>query len=482
MKTFGKIIVLFLSLYLFTGCGDSKEEHSHQKAELYYCPMHPEVRSDRPGACPICHMDLVLSTSPSAESDMAQENFILSKEDMLKANIISAPVTKNTVTEDISLTGKLEIPEQNVRIIAAKFSGRIEKLYFTQTGQNITAGDALFEVYSDELIRLFAELQSALSLNDSKLIESLKERLMLRGITPAQISEIGKMDKVPLTVRFYAPYSGIILEKNISDGSYISEGSQLYRVADLRMMWAVGDLFSGKSDVIRTGQKVSVELQRNSTVYTGTVSFISPVLDASTRAVKIRVELPNPNSALRANEFVSISIPGTTQTALFVPSTAVIRTGKEDIVWVQTGKTEFLPHEVLLGQKAGDSYAVLSGLEEGDRIVTNGVYLLDSESRLRNFTGMVKLTSTTPPPVPKISKPAVQEKAELIGKSDLKAFNTVCPLLGEEVSDKNPKVKYKGKIWGFCCPGCDEKFVSDPAKYSQNITPDGKKYLGIYED
>lgn len=484
MKTYLKLFVFLLLVFPFSGCGNNDDtQNKTAEAKTYFCPMHPEVQSDRPGVCPICHMDLVLKDSPSAENAMESSAFVLSKDDMIKANIISEPVTMSTSLEEIRISGKMEIPEQNIKIIAAKFSGRIEKLLKDQTGQDITAGDPLFEVYSDELIRLFTELRSANSLKDEKLISAIKERLMLRGITRDQISALAESGNIPLTITYLAPYSGVILEKNISEGSYINEGSQLFKVADLKTMWAVGDVYSDRVHSIKPGQNVRIELQRNKTVYNGKIIFISPVLDEATRSVKIRAEIPNLSSVLRANEFVTLTFSTKAENAILVPSTAVIRTGLKDIIWVQTGKTEFLPHEVILGSKSGDKFSVVSGLQEGDRIVTNGVYLLDSESRLRNFTGGVKSASVHDhTQMSKPKEPVKEVKAELLGKSELKAFNDLCPILGDEVSNKNPKVRYKGKIWGFCCPGCDTKFAADPAKYSQNISTDGKKYLGIYED
>lgn len=481
-----KLIIPFFLIFLIAGCGG--DEPAKTTSSSYYCPMHPEVTSDRPGACPICHMDLVLTTDTAGAEDMISGDLRLSKDDIIKANILTAEVKEDNLTPSFSFSGKIEIPEDNIRVISARFSGRIESLSASLTGQVLSKGSNLFTSYSDEMSRLFDEYRSIYNAGSASsnpnLIKSLEDRLLLKGLTKEQISSIRSAGSDIFTVT--SPFGGVILEKYISEGEYFSEGTRLFKVADLTTVWAVVDVYTDALPYIKTGAPAEIRNEANGYTTRAQVSFISPVVDNSSRSVKVRVNLNN-NGSLRANDFVTVKFSAAKKSGISVPVNAVVRTGSEDIVWLQTGKETFKPRRVQLGQRSGEFYSVKSGLAEGDRIVINGVYLLDSESRLRNFTGTddAELHSGHTSVAPKEEKPADhdhKEKAEYLGKTNDVPFNKVCPLLGDEVAKNSPKVRYKGKIWGFCCPGCDEKFMADPAKYSQNVSPDGKTYFGLYED
>jgi len=481
-----KLMIPFFLVFFVIGCGG--DEPAKTDSSSYYCPMHPEVTSDRPGACPICHMDLVLKTDTAAAEDMISGDLRLSKDDIIKANIITAEVKEGNVTPSFSFSGKIEIPEDNIRVISARFSGRIESLTASRTGHVLSKGSNLFTSYSDEMSRLFNEYRTLSNGSNASsnphIIKSLEDRLLLKGLTTEQISSIRSAGSDIFTVT--SPFGGVILEKYISEGEYFSEGTRLFKVADLSTVWAVADVYTDALPFIKTGAPVEIRNEANGYTTRAQVSFISPVVDNSSRSVKVRVNLSN-NGSLRANDFVTVSFSAAKKSGISVPVNAVVRTGNEDIVWLQTGKETFKPRRIQLGQRSGEFYSVNSGLIEGDRIVINGVYLLDSESRLRNFTAAdeANLHAGHTTPAAKEEKPAQhdhKEKAEYLGKTNDVPFNKVCPLLGDEVAANSPKVKYKGKIWGFCCPGCDEKFMSDPAKYSQNVSTDGKSYLGIYED
>lgn len=485
--------ILLVSIFI-AGC--SSDEPAKATASTYYCPMHPEVTSDKPGACPICHMDLVLTTDTAGADDMLSGDFRLSKDDIIKANIITAEVTEGSISPTFSFSGKIEIPEENVRIISARFTGRIESLTASSTGQILSKGSRLFTSYSDEMSRLFSEYRALTNAgsasSNQNLIKSLEERLMLKGLTREQISALGSAPSDVFDVT--SPFAGVIVEKYINEGEYFSEGTRLYKVADLSTVWAVADVYSDALPYIKTGTLAEIVNESNGYKTRAKVSFISPVYDNASRSVKVRINLNN-NGTLRANDFITVTFSAQNKTGLTIPINAVVRTGNEDIVWLQTGKDTFKPRHVQLGQRTGEFYTVTSGLANGDRIVINGVYLLDSESRLRNFTGAEDALhsghSSSLDKPEKTEKPANKvmpeshnhtEKAEFLGKTKDVPFNKVCPLLGDEVAANSPRVKYKGKIWGFCCPGCDEKFMSDPAKYSQNVSADGKSYLGVYED
>jgi len=219
-------------------------------------------------------------------------------------------------------------------------------------------------------------------------LSSAKKKLFLFGFTVSQINELEKTKEVKLTVKYYSPISGIVIEKKVQEGMYFTEGTTLYDVADLSMLWNIAEIYEKDLNVVNIGSKVNLTLDAFSgEVFTGRVSFVYPIVNSPTRTVKIRSDFSNNKGKLKPQMYGQASFERSFGYGLVVPSDAVLFMGKRNIVWLKVGEGMFEPKEVIVGMKINDTYEILSGISEGDEVAVTGGYLIDSESQLKS--GMV---------------------------------------------------------------------------------------------
>jgi len=380
-----KILVLILALFI-AGCSSKEHDHSETAGakKTYYCPMHPEVTSDKPSVCPICQMDLVLKTDDNATTDLPN-TIKLSEGKQVLANVKTLKVAKDKLTKEIKSFGYVDFAEPNKRSITARFNGRIEKLFINKTGDIVAAGAPLFEIYSPDLIQAQNECLIMLKNSTSKeFSQPIAKRLELLGFTKAQIDELAKSGEVKPTFTYHSPFSGTVLEKKIQEGTYVNEGAPLYEIADLTTVWNVSEVFSEDVSFINKGMQVKITSQAfpNQT-FTGTVDFIYPVVDQQNKTVKVRVSVNNSSGKLKPNLYTESYFSINLGSSISVPADAIIMTGTKNIVWVKKSMNEFELREIKLGAKSGNKYQVLSGLSEGEEIAASGGYLIDSENQLK---------------------------------------------------------------------------------------------------
>jgi Cu(I)/Ag(I) efflux system membrane fusion protein len=391
------MVVMFLSSLFILSCSKSnKETESHQQSkaetkELWTCTMHPQIISDKPGVCPICGMELVRKNIDESSDAPDMKNMLkLTDNKLVLGNVGTVHVSKEELRKQVSAYSYLDFADQNRKVIPAKFNGRIEKLYIDKTGDYIKRGQALFEVYSPDLVQ--AQNDYLIALNSEKnmsiLLNSAKKKLLLFGITEAQIKELEKTKEIKMTITYYSPISGIVIEKKVQEGMYFNEGTTLYDLADLSLLWNIAEIFESDLNMVNIGSKVKITLQAfPGEVFDGKVSYIYPVVNPQTRTIKIRSELLNAKGRLKPQMYGETVFERNFGTGLVVPSDAILFTGKRNIVWVKAGDGMFEPREVTVGMKINDKYQILSGLSEGEEIAATGGFLIDSESQLK--TGMV---------------------------------------------------------------------------------------------
>ncbi len=495
-------------LVLFIGCSSEHSNDKHTETTEYYCPMHPEVTSDKPGICPICQMDLVVRESEMAEMENTEGLIKLGERKQIVANVSTVKVKQQRLTKEIKSASYIDFAEPNKKIISAKFNGRIEKLFVNKTGDYIKKGDALFEYYSPEIIQAQNDFLLSIKSND---VASLKEisnnenkfsvsdaavnKLKLYGFTDIQLNELKTTKQINYNPVYYSPFGGTVIEKKIQDGVYFSEGTSLFEIADLSTVWNIVEVFEDDAVHIKNGSQVKLILPSQPGVeLTGRVTFIYPVINPETRTVKIRTEFANTSNRLKPNMFGETVFSIDAGTNIIVPQSAVLLTGSRNIVWLKVSENTFEPKEVSLGIKMKDHYEIKTGLKENDEVVVSGGYLIDSESQLK--TGMQtghNHNTTTSDVNTEMKKPVVKEpEMDITDHSSHSSnekkltetqeiFNAVCPILGGKVSPKVKPVEYKGKLIGFCCPGCDKDFLENPELYMKNLSSDGKKFLGEIE-
>jgi Cu(I)/Ag(I) efflux system membrane fusion protein len=384
------------------------ETKVEKAADVYTCPMHPSIVSDKPGSCPICGMALVKRTSEaapsaSAETDHSLHAISLSPEQRVTANVNTVQVNLDTHTGELVTTGRVTFDERRVAQITSYTAGRIEKLFANFTGDAVRRGETVATIYSPDLFATQQEYLLALQNRErmrragfdapyagarsasEDLVESTRRRLMLFGMTAAQVAQLERSSKPIFATNIVSSVSGIVTKKLAVEQQYVAQGQPLFEVADLSHVWVEADVYEQQLPDVKLGQTVEIQSPAvPGTKFTGKVAFIQPVLAGATRTARVRVEMPNPGLTLKPDMYVNVRIIGQPAPPhLMVPASAVVDRGQKKFVWVETQPGSYEPREVMTGQRHGDAIVIVSGLEPGNKVVVEGGFLLDSEAQLR---------------------------------------------------------------------------------------------------
>jgi len=393
-------IPLFVIVLVISGCTKSdegeKNRHTLVKEKDYWtCTMHPQVHKDGPGVCPICGMELikkVVDEKPESANDKDMANMVaLSGRKQVLANVTTVVVKKENLQEQVTAYSYLDFAENNRKTISARFNGRIEKLFVDKTGDYIKKGQPLFEIYSPDLVQAQNEYLIALnnstndnSANSSSLKKASGKKLEIFGLTAEQIQSIEKTREISVTLTYYSPVSGTVIEKKVQEGVYVNEGTSIYEVAELSTLWNIAEVNENNLSNVKIGSPVKLHLRSYpGEEFNGRVTFIYPVINSQTRTVKVRSEFTNYGGKLKPQMYgeTVFSIAG--GQGLLVPADAVIIAGKRAVIWAKTGDGMFEARSVQIGNRFGNKYQIISGINEGDEIAATGGFLIDSESQLK---------------------------------------------------------------------------------------------------
>jgi Cu(I)/Ag(I) efflux system membrane fusion protein len=438
------------------------------------CSMHPQIRLDKPGQCPICGMNLI---PVSQLSDLSETE--------KRAGIETEPVGYRELFKEVRTVGKLDYNERRIAYIAARVAGRVDRIYADFTGMQVKEGDHLVDIYSPDLVVAQSELIRSLEANEKARgertfaetnLEAVRTKLRLLGILPEQLAEIERTRKSSTDLTIYAPIGGTVIEKNVRAGQYVNAGDMLYRIADLDPIWLYLDIYEFDVPWVRFGQGVEVTLEAYpAETFRGVVTFIDPFLDDKTRTVKARVNLKNPDRKLKPAMYASALIrvglladgtpepiglegkyicpmhpeivrdkpgrcpicdmqleqvpevrrPMTTAHeghkdqkndgdnhkdhaeteqekkpagVLAIRATAVLDTGRRKVTYRQRADGAYELVELQLGPLADGKddaghaisyFPVLKGLQEGDRVVVRGGFLLDSQQQISGMPSLL---------------------------------------------------------------------------------------------
>lgn len=382
---------------------ESPEVHIHteEEAQVWTCSMHPQIRQDKPGKCPLCAMDLIpVKTAGASGRGASPESIRLSEEAAALANIRTTRVNRSKPVKEVRLYGSIQPDERLARSLVAHAGGRIEQLYVSFTGETIRQGQKIASLYSPELLNAQQELLEAARIQQGRqpapLLEAAREKLRLLKLTDSQIAAIEQSGQTSPLTDILAHTEGIVAARKVAQGDYVSPGSVLFELNDLSEVWAMFDAYEADLPWLKTGDLVTYTLQAlPGKSYQGRIAFIDPSLDKITRTAKVRVETPNPGMALKPGMYALAVVkasPGGYGESLVVPQTAVLWTGRRSIVYVkQPGASEpvFSLREVELGPSLGDSLVLLSGIEEGEEIVTSGTFAVDASAQLEGKRSMM---------------------------------------------------------------------------------------------
>lgn len=368
------------------------------KKTIWTCAMHPQIREDKPGKCPICGMDLiplVQGTSAAIDPDAIS----LSADAVALANVETSVVSKGVATKQLNLYGSVAPDEQLLQTLPSHVSGRIEKLYVNITGVTIKKGQAIAEVYSPELVTAQQELLEAAKMASSypAALQAAKEKLLRWKLTAGQIDNILKTGSVKTNFTIYASAGGVVVSLRVSEGDYVNVGSPLFDIADLSRVWALFDAYEPDIPWIQKGDVVTFSLQSlPGRQLSGKVDFIDPVVDPTTRVAHVRVNVDNRSGMLKPGMFlngeISGRLPGNAEEVM-VPASAVLWTGRRSVVYVKLPGTEepsFIMRQVVLGADLGGAYVIEKGLSVGEEVVTNGVFSVDAAAQLAGKPSMME--------------------------------------------------------------------------------------------
>ncbi|MFO8112441.1 MAG: efflux RND transporter periplasmic adaptor subunit [Desulfosalsimonadaceae bacterium] len=382
--------------------GATAEHAGHQDTgeenggiEYWTCSMHPSVRADEPGDCPICGMDLIPAYE---EEDEKEDAFTMTMSDaaMQLARIRTTPVVHDIPEKIIRLPGRIKVDERQITNVTAHFPGRIRTLHVDFTGAPIRKGQPMATIYSPELIGAQRELLEAAKRADRspRMVESAREKLRRWELSDTQIRNIEQQGEVQTDLEILSPVDGFVLTKNISMEQHVDEGTILYEAADLSRLWAVFEAYESDIEWISTGDIVEFQLRgQPGETHEATIDYIDPVVDPESRTVDVRADIENPGGRLKPEMLAYGEISARmTEEQLMVPTSAVLWTGPRSILFVMDTEGEqprFEAREVTLGPESGDFRVITEGVEEGEVVVSHGAFRVDSEFQLADRRSMM---------------------------------------------------------------------------------------------
>jgi len=378
---------IILTPLFFAGCKTRTRQDLVKDPDLYYtCSMHPNVMEERPGNCPICGMKLIeAKKSQTQKPDEIQ----LSGGQMLLGNIQIDTLRNGSVSDNMVLTATLNFDQRKTSALSAKISGRVDKLYFKNTGDYIRRGDKLFDLYSEELNNEKQEYINAVqnqhvagnSLIDfAQLAESAKNKLLLWGMSGNEINGLANASKATPLTSFYSTTSGYITTLAIKEGDYVTEGATIMELADLSTLWAEAQVYTSQLPSFDKEATATIQIpDLNNYEIKGKIEFVNPEINEGSRINLIRITIANTNNRLHPGMSVYVYVKNKQHTGLTVPASAVLRNGNSESVWVKTGEHSFKVKMVETGTEDNNNIEIISGLQNGDVIVVSGTYLLNSE-------------------------------------------------------------------------------------------------------
>jgi Cu(I)/Ag(I) efflux system membrane fusion protein len=408
-----------------------------RKIKFYQSSMHPWIKSDKPGKCTICGMALV--PVYEGESGIPTDSGLvpLSAASASVIGVQTAEIRRAPLTRTLRVTGVLDDDETLHRILTARVPGRVEKLFVNQLGAEVAAGEPLVTLYSPEVLnasRLYIErLKAGPNAFPASEVASARERLLTLGLTTDDLARIEKTREPEATLTMRAPMAGTVVARAAYEGQYVQPDTTLFEIGDLSHLWFLFDAYEPDLPFLKVGQTVEVSVpSRPGETVSAPIAFIDPNLNEMTRTARIRVVIPNTDRRLLHRQTASGHVAIDTPDILLVPRNAVLFTQAAPVVYVDKTAGTYEPRTLKLGRSGDTTYEVLSGLNAGEKVVTQGALLLDGQAQLAH--------SASPPetplaPVPQLSSLNAQQilatadAAAALAADDLPAYAKLLPAI-----------------------------------------------------
>ncbi|TRW98959.1 efflux RND transporter periplasmic adaptor subunit [Flavobacterium gawalongense] len=393
MKKIKTIGLLSILLTVFIACNTkNKEEHSAHKSKeaiFYTCSMDPQVKEDKPGKCPICHMEL----TPMKNDDTEANEISLSKQQLQLGNITTETIATTQSSLEQNYTGVLTINQEKINTISARAMGRIEKLYFKTVGDYVAENEPVYQLYSEDIAIAKHDYFTAykqltmpgdFGKNARTMLIAAKQKLLFFGLSNAQIENIKSTKEISPYTIFYSTSSGTISEIIATEGSYAMEGAGIIKLTDLNSLWLETQVNVNYAKSVHLGQnaKVSFSDFPDKTI-NAKISFINPEINPDTRLLLIRMEIPNQNLLLKPGMQAIAKLTQSNITGLFIPTDAVIREENASYIWIEKRPGVFESLMVETGVEINGMIEIKSEIDINKKVVITGAYAINSEYKFR---------------------------------------------------------------------------------------------------
>ena len=487
-----KILIAVLVLLLMVGSYVAGRRHtSHNTAispsarpVLYWVdPMHPDYKSDHAGIAPDCGMELepvyaenVSAKVPATSALPGMVSIDAEKQQLYGIRV--AAVEKSSGMENMRVLGRVMPEDTRVYRLNSGMEGVVRETHDDSVGQLVKKDQKLAAYYGGDALAVasgFLAATAGVNGNNGKdgartvpfpgtvakqgqsSVQGYADRLRNLGMSDVQIQEMAENRQLPDSIQVVSPVDGFILSRTISPGQHFERATEFYQIADLTKIWIMADILGSEAQSFRAGTVARVYLSGQRKSFAARVTNVLPQVDPLTRTLKLRLEADNPGFAMRPDMFVDVELPVSVPAGLTIPVDSVIDSGRQQRVFVEKSKGTFEPREVQLGWRFGDRVEITSGLKEGDRVVSAGTFLVDSESRLKSGQPKEQPEPKTPPHSNSAVSTAVRAQVK----------DAACGMMidPEKAKAEGRTVIRKGVTYYFCSDKCKRKFVEQPDRY-----------------
>jgi Cu(I)/Ag(I) efflux system membrane fusion protein len=395
LRAIGFLFFILLIAALFTACKQKPQQVNKVQSKAYYtCSMHPQIHEDHPGNCPICGMKLIKVELTGGNDNAALNKITLTATQMQLAAIQTDTVREENTGREKTLTGTVTTDENKSEELSARIAGRIQQLFVRTTGETIIVGQPVYSLYSEDLQEaekeyLLAKQQQKMLRNPDvdyqQLINAAENKLQLWGLTSTQIKGLAASGKASATTTILSKVNGTVSDIAVHEGDYVTEGMPILKTQALNTLWVEAQLYANEAGNYKENDQVNVSFRDlGGKVIKGKVEFINPELSDASKVDLLRVSIPNTQGLIQPGMLAYITIASGSQRALAVPASAILTDGEGSKVWIKNVDGSFSPRIIKTGAGNQSYVPVLSGLNEGNIIVTNGAYLLNSEYVFKN--------------------------------------------------------------------------------------------------
>ena len=473
---FVALIILSYAVGRHSSPGNNSPVAAGRRVLYYVDPMHPAYKSDKPGIAPDCGMQLepVYADGTAAiAADAPAGTVSIDAERQQLIGVKVAAVDQTAVTRTVRILGKVAADETRVYKVNSGAEGWVRQTFNDSVGTLVKKDQKLATYYSPEFIAVQAGYLAATDRVLAAVKEAAKgtqnyaDRLRNLGMSDAQIKELGETRQAPDSIYVVSPVDGFIAARSISPGQRFDRGSEFYRIVDLTHIWILADVFENEAQYFRPGTTATVTLSNQGKTLRATVSTVLPQFDPNTRTLKVRLEAENPDFVLRPDMFVDVTLPVAAPRGLSVPADAVIVSGLSQRVFIERGNGVFEPRQVETGGHFGDRVQIVKGLEQNDRVVVSGTFMVDSESRLKEAAAGATQMAAQPRhhgrEMPEM-KP-VKASSSMESGSDTKDPRCGMKVDPAKSAAAGNTLDYHGTTYYFCSKDCKEKFGKEPDHY-----------------